>query len=111
MDKAKEAVMEFFGLDESEFSFLGSTGKKLDSGSSGDIDIAISKKALEDKLGVKDVHEWFDLAEEFARKYGLEIVNLERWGFQGTSIGFPSSRRGDSSVLQRLRGRSTSRVL
>ena len=89
MDKAKKSVMDFFGLDESELSFLGSTGKKLDSGSSGDIDIAISKKALEDKLGIKEVPEWFDLVEEFGKKYGLEVVNLERWGFQGTSIGFP----------------------
>lgn len=89
MDKAKKAVMDFFGLDESELSFLGSTGKKLDSGSSGDIDIAISRKALDDKLAVREVHEWFDLVEEFGRKYGLEVVNLERWGFQGTSIGFP----------------------
>lgn len=70
-------------------SFLGSTGKKLDSGSSGDIDIAISRKALADKLAIREVPEWFDLVEEFGRKYGLEVVNLERWGFQGTSIGFP----------------------
>jgi hypothetical protein len=65
MDSAKKKVMDFFGLTEDEISFLGSTGKKLDNGSSGDIDIAISKKALEKSTGIKDVNEWFDLVEEF----------------------------------------------
>ena len=91
MDSAIGKVKDFFGLSDDEVSFLGSTGKKLDSGSSGDIDIAISKKALQQKTGITDVKEWFDAVEEFGEKYGLEVVNLERWGFQGTSIGFPIS--------------------
>lgn len=47
MDSAIDKVKDFFGLSDDDVSFLGSTGKKLDSGSSGDIDIAISKKALQ----------------------------------------------------------------
>ena len=91
MDSAIRKVKDFFGLSDDEVSFLGSTGKKLDSGKSGDIDIAISKKALEEKMGITEVQEWFDAVEEFGKKYGLEVTNLERWGFQGTSIGFPIS--------------------
>ena len=91
MDSARQKVMDFFGLADDEISFLGSTGKKLDSGSSGDIDIAISKKALEQKRGVSDVNEWFDLAEEFGEKYGLEVKNFPQWEWQGTSVGYPIS--------------------
>ena len=91
MDSAKQKVLNFFGLSEDEVSFLGSTGKKLDSGSSGDIDIAISKKALEQKHGITDVSEWFDLADEFGRKYELEVKNFPRWEWQGTSVGYPIS--------------------
>ena len=91
MDSAYNKVKEFFNLSDNDISFLGSTGKKLDTGTSGDIDIAISKKALEEKMGITEVQEWFDAVEEFGEKYGLEVTNLERWGFQGTSIGFPIS--------------------
>ena len=91
MARAKDMVMKFFGLGENDIAFLGSTGKKLDGGSSGDIDIAISKKSLEMKTGITSVEEWFDAVEEFGETNGLEVTNLERWGFQGTSIGFPIS--------------------
>jgi len=91
MDSAKQKVKEFFGLSDDDISFLGSTGKKLDGGSSGDIDIAISKKALEEKQGITDVSEWFDLAEEFGKKYGLDVKNFPRWEWQGTSVGYPIS--------------------
>ena len=91
MDSAKQKVKDFFGLSDDDISFLGSTGKKLDGGSSGDIDIAISKKALEEKQGITDVNEWFDLAEEFGKKYGLDVKNFPRWEWQGTSVGYPIS--------------------
>lgn len=89
MEDLKGKVKDFFQLSDEDFAFIGSTGKKLDTGTSGDIDIAISKKALEEKFGVSTPQEWYDLASEFAERNGVEIVNLTRWGFDGTSINWP----------------------
>lgn len=89
MEDLKGKVKDFFQLSDDDFAFIGSTGKKLDTGTSGDIDIAISKKALEEKFGVSTPQEWYDLASEFAERNGVEIVNLTRWGFDGTSINWP----------------------
>lgn len=65
MEEIKNKVMEFFHLKEDEISFLGSTGKKLVGGTSGDIDLAISKKALQEQFDINTEEEWFDLANEF----------------------------------------------
>ena len=52
MEDLKGKVKDFFQLSDDDFAFIGSTGKKLETGTSGDIDIAISRKALEEKFGI-----------------------------------------------------------
>lgn len=103
MDAVQRAVQEFMKVGPSDLAFLGSAGKKLPGGSSGDLDLALSKPALRRSQGVETVEEWYDLAEEFGRWAGVEVVNLERWGFQGTSVAWPVSNedgRQDGQFVQ-----------
>ena len=66
MDEIKERIKEYFGMDDSEVIFTGSTGKKLPGSSSGDVDCAISMKKLNEKFGLETPEEWFDLCRGFA---------------------------------------------
>ena len=89
MDDVRQKVKEFFKLKDDEIIFTGSTGKKLDSGSSGDIDCAISKVALNKNFGIERPEEWFDICEEFAKKNNIELSKLERFGWEGISFAWP----------------------
>lgn len=53
MDKLMKQTREFFGMGDNECQFVGSAGKKLDTGTSGDIDIVVSLSALQERHGVQ----------------------------------------------------------
>ena len=76
MDEIRGKLKKFFGLKDDEIIFTGSTGKKLDSGSSGDVDCAISKSALKEKFDLETPEEWFDICRDFAKDCGIDIDEL-----------------------------------
>lgn len=89
MDEIRGKLKEFFGLKDDEIIFTGSTGKKLDSGSSGDVDCAISMTAIQKKFGIETPEEWFDICRDFAEKYDIDIDELPQYGFEGIAFAYP----------------------
>ena len=89
MDEIKGKLKKFFGLKDDEIIFTGSTGKKLDSGSSGDVDCAISKSALKEKFDLETPDEWFDLCRDFADEFDLDIDVLPEYEFEGIAFAYP----------------------
>lgn len=53
MEDVKKVLKEFFGMNEDEIIFTGSTGRKLPGSSSGDVDCCISMRRLREKFGVE----------------------------------------------------------
>ena len=89
MEDVKKVIKEFFGMNDDEIIFTGSTGRKLPGSSSGDVDCCISMKKLRDKFGIEKPEEWQDLCKEFAQKYNLDIDLIPGLGFEGVSFLFP----------------------
>ena len=89
MDNMMKDFQKWFGFTDDDCQFVGSAGKKLDTGTSGDIDIVVSKDALKEKHGVETPDEWCDILEEFAKSIGVEIYASRKWGWTGTSISYP----------------------
>lgn len=89
MDEIRGKLKKFFGLKDDEIIFTGSTGKKLDSGSSGDVDCAISKSALKEKFDMETPEEWFDLCRDFAKDAEIDIDELPEYGFEGIAFAYP----------------------
>ncbi len=103
MDDVKMKVMQFFNLKDDEVIFTGSLGKKLKGGKSGDMDCAISKSTVERETGMKTPEEWFDLYEEFAKKYGIDVDVLPKFGFDGVAFAWPivnANGEQDSEFVQ-----------
>lgn len=80
MDDIYERLIEgCLGLEpEIDTASLGSTGKKLPGGTSGDVDIALDYNKLKEKWDLpewnsKRIPEWMDLAHEAADKCGVDF--------------------------------------
>ena len=70
-------------------SLLGSTGKKLPGGSSGDIDLAVSYKSISENNNLNTSKEIFDFIIEQSKKFTYEIKDLRQMGL--ISIAWPIS--------------------
>jgi len=60
------------GLDDKHFAILGSTGKKLPGGSSGDIDVGIDLSYLKTKTDIKDYDTFRSVVEPMLDKLNIE---------------------------------------
>lgn len=83
----KEILSGLFGLKKDEYALLGSTGKKLPGGSSGDIDIAVSIRALMRKAnGAETLRDLISWTGEKLRKIGTNV--FINWGGGIVSFGY-----------------------
>lgn len=84
-----EKLLPEMHLTEKDVSVLGSTGKKLPGGTSGDIDLAIDRKKLLSKNHIKDEKEYLDWAKKLAKKFDVETSIDEKYGFNAVSLRWP----------------------
>ena len=85
-----EKFCEFTGITTNDIIPLGSTGKRLPGQSSGDIDLGISLTALSNNgIDIKDKNAWYDLCEEFAKKYDTNVRHYKNFGV--SSIKWPNA--------------------
>lgn len=89
MEELKGKLKSFFGLTDEEIVFTGSTGKKKPGGSSGDMDCAISLKAIKDKFGIETPEEWYDICGDFAKENGLDIDIKPEFKMEGVAMAYP----------------------
>ncbi len=81
-------VLPFLKITKKDTGNLGSTGKKLPGGSSGDVDLAIDIHAvLRNNKNINDVDELFDKLVDIAKKLKMGYKDMRGMGL--VSIGFP----------------------
>ena len=84
-----EKLLPEMHLTEKDVSVLGSTGKKLPGGTSGDIDLAIDRKKLLSKNHIKDEGEYLAWAEKLAKKFDVKTSIDKKYGFNAVSLRWP----------------------
>jgi len=92
MDDIKERLFPALNLSEDDYSPIGSSGKKKENETYGDIDIAVSIPAILDNEDIDTIDEVYDYLEskvsQFSDDYnkmkGLGIVSVA-WPIQGPS--------------------------
>lgn len=77
------------GLTPEDAFPVGSTGKKLAGGSSGDIDLAIDQNKLMKVNGIETPEEFVDLAHEIADKLHLHKSIADKYGWKAASYFWP----------------------
>lgn len=79
-------LLPLLGLNISDTALLGSTGKKLPGGSSGDMDLAISKRKLIDEHGL-DENQLIPFIVSKVKKLGIDFKSMPGLGI--VSIAWP----------------------
>lgn len=79
-------LLPLLGLNISDTALLGSTGKKLPGGSSGDMDLAISKRKLIDEHGL-DEKQLIPFIVSKVKKLGIDFKSMPGLGI--VSIAWP----------------------
>lgn len=77
------------GLTPEDAFPVGSTGKKLAGGSSGDIDLAIDQNKLMKVNGIETPEEFVDFAHEIADKLHLHKSIADKYGWKAASYFWP----------------------
>lgn len=77
-------LIKWIGLRKEDTAVLGSTGKKLPGGSSGDIDLAVDLNAIEEQHG--SIDNWVESVIDFCNSYGVSKPDLH--GFKGLSYNW-----------------------
>ena len=88
IDDINNILIPHLNIKSSDTSLLGSTGKKLPGGSSGDIDLAVSCKTISENNNLTS-SEIFDFIIEQSKKFTHEIKDLRQIGL--ISIAWPIS--------------------
>lgn len=81
-------LLPLFGLTKNDVALLGSTGKKLPGGSSGDMDLAVSKKKLMEENGI-DEKDLIPFIVSKVKKLGVNFKPMPGLGI--VSIAWPIS--------------------
>ena len=89
MDDICNKLIRGFGLTKDDVFPVGSTGKRLENGSSGDIDLAIDQNKLMAANGFETPDEYIDKCQELAEKFDVDIVTKPKKGWTGTSYAWP----------------------
>jgi hypothetical protein len=87
MDSVYKKLLPLLGITQDQTAVLGSTGKKLPGGSSGDIDLAVDRKAIMRLNGLKTTEEFYQFLIHMAERLGYDYNNLKGLGI--VSIGWP----------------------
>jgi hypothetical protein len=85
----QEKLLPRFKLKPSDTAMLGSTGKKLPGGSSGDIDLALSIQALIENNNLETTKDIFDFIVKESATLTHEIKDMRQMGL--VSIAWPIS--------------------
>ena len=89
IDDICERLVKGFGLGKEDVQPVGSTGKKLPGGSSGDIDLAIDQNRLMEVNGFTNPEEYIDKCNELAEKFDVDVITKPKKGWSGTSYAWP----------------------
>jgi len=88
MNDIYKKVLPLLNITKKDTGNLGSTGKKLPGGSSGDVDLAIDIHAvLRNNKNIKNVDDLFDKLVSIAKSLHMEYKDMRQMGL--VSIGFP----------------------
>jgi hypothetical protein len=87
MDSVYKKLLPLLGITKDQTAVLGSTGKKLPGGTSGDIDLAVDRKAIMRLNGLKSTEEFYQFLIHMAERLGYDYNNLKGLGI--VSIGWP----------------------
>jgi hypothetical protein len=87
MDSVYKKLLPLLGIAKDQTAVLGSTGKKLPGGTSGDIDLAVDRKAIMRLNGLKSTEEFYQFLIHMAERLGYNYNNLKGLGI--VSIGWP----------------------
>lgn len=89
IEDINKRLLPALGLTPEDAFPVGSTGKKLPGGSSGDIDLAIDQKKLMEVNGIETPEEFVDFSHEIADKLHLHKSIADRYGWKATSYFWP----------------------
>lgn len=87
MDDVYRKLLPLLGITKDHTALLGSTGKKLPGGSSGDMDLAVDKKAIMKLNNLKDTASLYQFLIHAAERLGYNFNFLKGLGI--VSIGWP----------------------
>lgn len=87
MDSVYKKLLPLLGIRQNNTALLGSTGKKLPGGSSGDVDLAVDKQLIMKVNRLKDTKEFYDFLIHAAERLGYSFNFLKGLGI--VSIGWP----------------------
>jgi len=88
MNDIYSKVLPLLKITKKDVGSLGSTGKKLPGGSSGDVDLAVDIHAvLRNNKNINDVDELFDKLVDIAKTLKMGYKDMRQMGL--VSIGFP----------------------
>jgi hypothetical protein len=89
LDSLHKKLFPIFKLDDKNATVLGSTGKKLPGGSSGDIDLGIDLKVTAKTINAPDFPSFQEYAESELKKAGIEYKVIKQ--FNVISLRWPIS--------------------
>jgi hypothetical protein len=87
MDSVYKKLLPLLGIGKDQTAVLGSTGKKLPGGTSGDIDLAVDRNAIMRFNKLKTTEEFYQFLIHMAERLGYDYNNLKGLGI--VSIGWP----------------------
>lgn len=87
MEDVYKKLLPLLGINKNQTALLGSTGKKLPGGTSGDVDLAVDKQAIMRLNHLKDTNEFYKFLIHAAERLGYEFNFLKGLGI--VSIGWP----------------------
>ena len=87
MEKVYSRLLPLLGITKTNTALLGSTGKKLPGGTSGDVDLAVDKPAIMKLNGLKSTEELYQFISNAADRLGYPYNYLKGLGI--VSIGWP----------------------
>jgi len=88
MNDIYKKVLPLLKISKKDTGSLGSTGKKLPGGSSGDVDLAIDIHAIiKNNKNINSMDDVFDKLVDIAKKLKMDYKDMRQMGL--VSIGFP----------------------
>ena len=87
MDNIYKKLLPLLGISQKHTALLGSTGKKLPGGTSGDVDLAVDKPTIMRLNGLKTTQELYDFIIQAVTRLEYDYNYLKGLGI--VSVGWP----------------------
>lgn len=91
LDDIYKRLLPELGLSRNDVEPVGSTGKKLPGGTSGDIDLAMDQKKVMEGCEVETPDEFMDFCEDVFEKLGVYSAIAPKYGWKSVSCFWPIS--------------------